>query len=257
MNTTDFIAGASALISLAAVGFSYFTFRRSLSAAARPILIFSMTSSYRWRIDNVGSGPAINIMVGDRNRDGAFISITNCYPLSPGGRLDLPWLEAGIELVVVYTDVYDNAYTTICNWNRNRILSRNEFPEWEPNREQWFEMILAEGREESALTVKDLEGKTPRELEIMRNEIYARKGYIFRRKDLADYFGKQPWYEGVTADQGKVFRQLSAGDKYEAHLILQYQTSHGLRAADIASAAGPGGGGELRWQEGRRSEFAD
>ena len=33
------------------------------------------------------------------------------------------------------------------------------------------------------------------ELEIMRNEIYARHGWVFNRRDLQDYFGRQSWYQ--------------------------------------------------------------
>jgi len=32
------------------------------------------------------------------------------------------------------------------------------------------------------------------DLELMRNEIYARHGWVFNRRDLQDYFSKQPWY---------------------------------------------------------------
>jgi hypothetical protein len=32
------------------------------------------------------------------------------------------------------------------------------------------------------------------ELEIMRNEIYARHGWVFNRSDLRNYFESQPWY---------------------------------------------------------------
>src|SRR5450759_1807606 len=32
------------------------------------------------------------------------------------------------------------------------------------------------------------------ELEFMRNEIYARHGWIFDRPDLQNYFKSQPWY---------------------------------------------------------------
>lgn len=32
------------------------------------------------------------------------------------------------------------------------------------------------------------------ELELMRNEIYARHGWIFNRPDLQNYFQSQPWY---------------------------------------------------------------
>ena len=32
------------------------------------------------------------------------------------------------------------------------------------------------------------------ELELTRNEIYARHGWIFNRPDLQNYFQSQPWY---------------------------------------------------------------
>lgn len=32
------------------------------------------------------------------------------------------------------------------------------------------------------------------DLELMRNEIYARHGWIFNRSDLRNYFESQPWY---------------------------------------------------------------
>ena len=32
------------------------------------------------------------------------------------------------------------------------------------------------------------------ELELMRNEIYARHGWVFKRDDLRNYFESQPWY---------------------------------------------------------------
>jgi hypothetical protein len=40
----------------------------------------------------------------------------------------------------------------------------------------------------------DLEGLSDRELKLARNEIYARKGYIFNDLEMAEYFGKKEWY---------------------------------------------------------------
>ena len=40
----------------------------------------------------------------------------------------------------------------------------------------------------------DMEGWTDRELKLARNEIYARKGYIFIDPEMAEYFGKKEWY---------------------------------------------------------------
>ena len=36
------------------------------------------------------------------------------------------------------------------------------------------------------------------ELKIMRNEIYARHGYIFQTADMKSYFAAQPWYRPVS-----------------------------------------------------------
>ena len=44
------------------------------------------------------------------------------------------------------------------------------------------------------LTEDDLRGLTSDELEIARNEIYARHGYIFKQKKMINYFSNQRWY---------------------------------------------------------------
>lgn len=45
------------------------------------------------------------------------------------------------------------------------------------------------------VTEDDLRGKSMWELDVMRNEIYARHGRRFARNDLQSYFAGQPWYE--------------------------------------------------------------
>jgi tetratricopeptide (TPR) repeat protein len=47
---------------------------------------------------------------------------------------------------------------------------------------------------ERLITGDDLQGMSGRDLELMRNEIYARHGWVFRRPDLRRYFEGQPWY---------------------------------------------------------------
>lgn len=48
---------------------------------------------------------------------------------------------------------------------------------------------------ERLLTSADLEGADAKRLYLMRNEIYARHGRSFDRKDLQEYFYNQPWYQ--------------------------------------------------------------
>ena len=48
------------------------------------------------------------------------------------------------------------------------------------------------------------------ELELMRNEIYARHGWIFRRPDLRNYFESQPWYRPRSDNAYYSNRQVEA-----------------------------------------------
>jgi len=69
-----------------------------------------------------------------------------------------------------------------------------------------------------ALTSADLEGRTLRELALMRNTIYARAGHPFRKKWLHDYFAAQAWYKPLTKDDNTKVTKL---DRANAALIAQ------------------------------------
>ncbi|MDO5968526.1 YARHG domain-containing protein [Flavivirga aquimarina] len=48
------------------------------------------------------------------------------------------------------------------------------------------------------LTKEDLSQYSKKELRLIRNEIFANKGYIFRSKDLKEYFDSQGWYSPLS-----------------------------------------------------------
>lgn len=60
------------------------------------------------------------------------------------------------------------------------------------------------------------------ELRIMRNEIYARHGYVFSDEKLQDFFQSQPWYQPIT-DNSKV--QLSPLEVFNIQIIKQTEKS--------------------------------
>ncbi|MBR4625740.1 MAG: YARHG domain-containing protein [Alphaproteobacteria bacterium] len=45
------------------------------------------------------------------------------------------------------------------------------------------------------LTPSELSGYSKRELKLMRNEIFARHGYIFKTDDMKKHFASKQWYE--------------------------------------------------------------
>jgi hypothetical protein len=75
------------------------------------------------------------------------------------------------------------------------------------------------------LTEQDLAGHSAWELDIMRNEIYARHGRPFAEKKYQDYFMSQPWYQ-VNPNYSDSL--LSFIEKRNARFILEYQRRMGL-----------------------------
>ncbi|HKA91553.1 MAG TPA: YARHG domain-containing protein [Haliangiales bacterium] len=71
---------------------------------------------------------------------------------------------------------------------------------------------------ERAIAPADLEGRTLRELALMRNTIYARAGHPFRKKWLHDYFAAQPWYKPLAKDDNS---KITALDRANATVIAQ------------------------------------
>ena len=68
------------------------------------------------------------------------------------------------------------------------------------------------------LTEEDVKGKTSHELRIMRNEIYARHGYIFKDPILRDYFMQKSWYKPTTISV--TFNDI---EEYNVRFIQQYE----------------------------------
>lgn len=79
------------------------------------------------------------------------------------------------------------------------------------------------------LSTDDLEGLTQSQLELARNEIYARHGRIFTRSDLQKYFEQKSWYQGTIEPQNFSDSLLSDVEKKNANIIAKYEQSKGYR----------------------------
>lgn len=75
---------------------------------------------------------------------------------------------------------------------------------------------------ERRLSQDDLAQRSAFELTLMRNEIFARKGYEFQDPILREYFSSRPWYKVNPQFTPK---SLSATENYNAELIQTYQNN--------------------------------
>jgi len=71
------------------------------------------------------------------------------------------------------------------------------------------------------LTREELAGCDKRELRLMRNEIFARHGYIFKSRDLNEYFLRTRWYAPLFSD---VTPRLSDTELVNVELLRTLET---------------------------------
>ena len=60
---------------------------------------------------------------------------------------------------------------------------------------------------------------TPSELAIIRNTLYARRGYKFKKKEYQKYFGEKYWYNPTTSSQNI----LTKNEEKLANIIKRYE----------------------------------
>lgn len=76
---------------------------------------------------------------------------------------------------------------------------------------------------EREMTYDDVKDKSAEELRLMRNYIFARRGYIFESEDLKEYFERFSWYVPLYYD---VTPRLSDIEKYNVNFIKEYETNY-------------------------------
>jgi len=70
------------------------------------------------------------------------------------------------------------------------------------------------------LTYNDVANLPKSELTIMRNEIFARHGYIFKTQEMIQYFSRQNWYRPLYSD---VYGSLSEIEKTNINYIKSFE----------------------------------
>lgn len=75
------------------------------------------------------------------------------------------------------------------------------------------------------LTVQELSGMSDYELQLARNEIFARHGYIFSTPEMATYFESKSWYHGsVSPNNFNIDRDLSQVERDNINLIKSIES---------------------------------
>jgi hypothetical protein len=131
---------------------------------------------------------------------------------------DEPWLQHYFEERYWYfpSDKYDAKKLSAIERKNLEILSgaqkRQRKVALLPGDMQFFE--------NRTISEQLLHGLSLHELRLLRNEIYARHGRMFRAEWLQQYFFFQPWY---APDENFKDEELSGNDKLNVETIVKYE----------------------------------
>jgi hypothetical protein len=130
------VATVIAIVSLAiaAVSFvvNYWVSHRAAIRARKPVLVFvDDPRSGCWVLQNVGNGPALNVLVAQREF-GYWFNPVLTPPLAKDSGFSLEWLGRvnTTGLGATYSDFEDRRYTSTLGGERSRTYERNRLPDW-------------------------------------------------------------------------------------------------------------------------------
>jgi hypothetical protein len=127
------------LTGIAAIVLSVYLAWLAHQRSIMPVLVF-LYKNGSWVLNNVGSGPALNLRVA-RNRPadatGAeWVDLLRCYPLAPKETMLLPYPDA-MAIAAVYTDVYGKRlYSSYCR-DYSTTFARGDKYKWDLRRGQF------------------------------------------------------------------------------------------------------------------------
>ncbi len=131
---------------------------------------------------------------------------------------DEPWLQQYFEERYWYraNEKYDSKKLTVIERKNLAMLSTAQ--------KKQRNVALLPGDmelfENKPITEQMLHGLSLHELRLLRNEVYARHGRMFRAEWLQQYFFNQPWY---TPDENFKDDTLSGNDKLNVETIVKFE----------------------------------
>src|SRR2546426_2071346 len=116
---------------IATVASIYFS-GASLRTTVLPTLVFVYSPDSGWAVKNVGSGPALNVVLAvEPTRGAGWQSPTQLYPIPTAGQVWLPWVGHNPKrLGVTYTDSQNRTYTSIVDNDLTVITRGSQLPNW-------------------------------------------------------------------------------------------------------------------------------
>jgi hypothetical protein len=133
----DMVATLALIVSTGSFAFTAFKGRYDLLVGVKPALVFVYGQAGGWQIQNIGAGPALNIVLGKKEEGiktaGRWIEPVRIPPLKKDGSFAIHWDPENNThgLGATYEDMWGRHYTTTCGRDLNTIRRGLRLRRWD------------------------------------------------------------------------------------------------------------------------------
>jgi hypothetical protein len=130
------LAFIALVVSIMTFALNYRHTRRSAVLSRKPVLVFEYDGERGWLLRNVGSGPALNVVVAQKRVGGEWFNPVRIPPLAKDGEFLLAWLGHvnTTGLGATYSDTENAPYTSTCGNDLSRTAEGHGFGPWEESK---------------------------------------------------------------------------------------------------------------------------
>jgi len=137
---------AAIIFSVISFSLSFWQSLQGAQSRIRPVLVFVWKEG-GWYLHNVGSGPALDVVVAQSSNIKEWTSPVRTPPLGIEGDFHLEWLGACNvrALGVTYKDYEGREYTTKTWDDKERLYRGHTMDQWDPNKiKPWWNLASSE-----------------------------------------------------------------------------------------------------------------
>lgn len=132
MSVATIIAISSLALAATSFAVNFWIAHRGAVRARKPVLVFVDDPERQcWVLQNVGNGPALNVLVAQRH-SGQWFNPVLTPPLAKDSIFPLTWLGRvnTTGLGATYSDFEDRRYTSTLGGERSRTYDQGRLPGW-------------------------------------------------------------------------------------------------------------------------------
>ena|SRR5215210_7565315 len=118
------------VVSLISFAVSFWQRREADITGVKPALAFVFDNKAGWRLQNIGNGPALNVVVAEKHSEDGWFNPVRIPPIAKGDEFALHWIapDNSNGLGATYTDIQDRPYTSTSGNDYSRIIAGHELP---------------------------------------------------------------------------------------------------------------------------------